>query len=67
VLNNVAIRPSVAPKDGNISFDISVLEAMFPAGTVDNNVARVYNEVQRISSKFYYIEILSKNENLIVS
>ena len=65
VLNNVAIRPNVAPKDGNISFDISVLEAMFPAGTVDNNVARVYNEVQRISSKFYYIEILSKNENLL--
>jgi hypothetical protein len=49
VINNVAIRPNVAPKDKNISFDIPEREAMLPAATVDYNVQKVYNEVQRIS------------------
>jgi len=66
VLNNVAIRPNVAPKDGNISFDILVLEAMFPAGTVNNNVERVYNEVQRISCKFYYYQLYHNMHRNIV-
>ncbi|CAI8612419.1 unnamed protein product [Vicia faba] len=52
VINNVAIRPNVAPKDGNISFDISELEALLPAGTVDKKVERVYNELPRWGESF---------------
>ncbi|XP_058736804.1 uncharacterized protein LOC131609164 [Vicia villosa] len=37
MLNTIAIRVNVAPKDGNFSFDISELETMFPNGTVDND------------------------------
>ncbi|XP_061364973.1 uncharacterized protein LOC133308367 [Gastrolobium bilobum] len=45
MMNREAIRLDVAPKDGNWGFDISEREAMLPAGTVDNNVARVYKEL----------------------
>jgi len=45
MINSIAIRLNVAPKDGNLSFDISELAAMLPAGTVDNNVEMVYKEV----------------------
>lgn len=45
MMSELAIRPDVAPKDGNWGFDISEREAMLPAGTVDNNVERVYKEV----------------------
>lgn len=44
-MNSKAIRPNVAPKDGNMSFDIAELEAMLPAETVDKNVERVYKEL----------------------
>lgn len=45
MINSIAIRLNVAPKDGNLSFDISELAAMLPVGTVDNNVEMVYKEV----------------------
>ncbi|KAJ1388275.1 hypothetical protein SESBI_39248 [Sesbania bispinosa] len=45
MMNREAIRLNVAPKDGNWGFDISEREAMLPAGTVDNNVERVYKEL----------------------
>lgn len=45
MMSELVIRPDVAPKDGNWGFDISEREAMLPAGTVDNNVERVYQEV----------------------
>lgn len=47
MLNTIAIRVNVAPKDGNFSFDISELETMFPNTTVDNdnNQEMVQNEV----------------------
>lgn len=45
MMSRMAIRPEVAPKDGNWGFDIAEREAMLPAGTVDNNVERVYKEV----------------------
>ncbi|KAK2360327.1 Phosphoglycerate mutase family protein [Trifolium repens] len=47
MFNSIAIRLNVAPKDGNFSFDISELEAMLPAGTVDNNVEMVYKELPK--------------------
>ncbi|CAK8541316.1 unnamed protein product [Lathyrus sativus] len=48
MLNTIAIRINVAPKDGNFSFDISQLETMFPNGTVDNNhVDMVYKELPK--------------------
>lgn len=47
MLNREAIRPNVAPKDGNFSFNISELEGLLPAGTVDQNVEKVYPELPR--------------------
>ena len=55
MMNGVAMRPDVAPKDGNCGFDIPLLserEAMLPAGTLDSNVERVYKEVKRTSCHF---------------
>lgn len=54
MINRIAIRLNVAPKDGNLNFDISECEAMLPVGTVDKNVEKVFKEVHRISSQFYY-------------
>ncbi|KAL6981302.1 hypothetical protein U1Q18_022932 [Sarracenia purpurea var. burkii] len=47
MLNREAIRSNVAPKDGDFGFNISELEAMFPAGTVDHSVDKVYKELPR--------------------
>ncbi|CAJ2669931.1 unnamed protein product [Trifolium pratense] len=47
MINSIAIRLNVAPKDGNLSFDISNLEAMLPIGTVDNNVEMIYKELPK--------------------
>jgi hypothetical protein len=72
MFNSIAIRLNVAPKDGNFSFDISELEAMLPAGTVDNNVEMVYKEVLYINLifilifhiNFIIVNFLEANENL---
>ncbi|XP_004510117.1 uncharacterized protein [Cicer arietinum] len=45
MMNKIAIRVDVAPKDGNWGFDLSEREAMLPSGTVDNNVERVYKKL----------------------
>ncbi|XP_052194479.1 uncharacterized protein LOC127802609 isoform X2 [Diospyros lotus] len=45
MLNEEAIRPNVAPKDGKFGFDISEIEAKLPAGTVDHSFERVYQEL----------------------
>ncbi|XP_057530512.1 uncharacterized protein LOC130808957 [Amaranthus tricolor] len=42
-----AIRPELAPKDGNFDFNLSELEAMLPVGTVDHTVERIYSEMPR--------------------
>ncbi|XP_010524426.1 PREDICTED: uncharacterized protein LOC104802488 [Tarenaya hassleriana] len=48
MLNSVAIRRELAPKDGNFGFNnISDLEAMFPDGMVDRNTDRVYKELPK--------------------
>ncbi|XP_010275366.1 PREDICTED: uncharacterized protein LOC104610449 [Nelumbo nucifera] len=47
VLCREAIRPTLAPKDEKFVFDISKLEGMFPAGTVDRSVERVYQEMPK--------------------
>ena len=38
MLNPEAIRPGLAPKDGNWGFNISELEGKFSAGTVDTTM-----------------------------
>lgn len=43
VLNTQTIK--LAPSDGKWGFDISELEALLPAGTVDHTVERVFKEV----------------------
>jgi hypothetical protein len=58
MINSIAIRLNVAPKDGNFSFDISELEAMLPARNVDNNVEMVYKEVLYINLILILIFIL---------
>nr|VDD62377.1 unnamed protein product [Brassica oleracea] len=45
ILNSLAIKSNVGPKDGKFDFRISDLEAMFPEGTVDHNVDMVYKEL----------------------
>jgi len=45
MMSRRAIRLEVAPKDENWGLNISEREAMLPAGTVDENVERVYKEV----------------------
>lgn len=53
MLNTEAIRPGLAPKDGNWGFNISELEGKFPAGTVDNTVEPVYKEVFFLEYPFH--------------
>lgn len=45
MMNSLAIRSNVAPKDGVFSFDISQCKSALPAGTIDNAVEMVYKEV----------------------
>jgi len=45
MLNSVAIRRELAPKDGKFDFTVSDIETMFPEGMVDHNVDMVYKEV----------------------
>ncbi|CDY72568.1 BnaAnng41510D, partial [Brassica napus] len=47
MLNSVAIRRELAPKDGNFDFRLSDLEAFFPEGMVDHNVDMVYKEMPK--------------------
>lgn len=47
MLNSLAIKPNVAPKDGIFSFDISKCEAELPVGTVDNSVEQIYKELPK--------------------
>ncbi|AEE80062.1 Phosphoglycerate mutase family protein [Arabidopsis thaliana] len=45
MLNSIAIKPEIAPKDGKFDFMISELEAIFPDGMVDHSVDPVYKEM----------------------
>ncbi|XP_039069199.1 uncharacterized protein LOC120215638 [Hibiscus syriacus] len=45
MLNTLAIRLDVAPKDGIFRFDIPKLEALLPSGTLDRTVEPVYKEM----------------------
>ncbi|CAN7056550.1 unnamed protein product [Brassica rapa subsp. trilocularis] len=45
ILNTVAIKSDVAPKDGKFDFKISDLQAMFPEETVDINVDMACKEL----------------------
>ncbi|KAA8515876.1 hypothetical protein F0562_019055 [Nyssa sinensis] len=47
MLNREAIRPEMAPKDGDFGFNISELEGLLPARTVDHTVERVYQELPK--------------------
>lgn len=45
MLNSIAIRPEMAPKDGDFGFDLSQCEASLPAGTIDHSPHLVHNKV----------------------
>ncbi|XP_057805512.1 uncharacterized protein LOC131020610 [Salvia miltiorrhiza] len=47
MMNSLAIRPNVAPKDGIFSFDTSQCKSVLPAGTIDNSTEMVYKELPR--------------------
>ncbi|KAJ4952683.1 hypothetical protein NE237_029515 [Protea cynaroides] len=47
VLSREAISLHLAPKDGNWGFNISKLEEMLPAGTVDHSAVHVYQELPK--------------------
>ncbi|KAJ8450085.1 hypothetical protein Cgig2_033279 [Carnegiea gigantea] len=50
MLSREAIRPELAPTDGDFRFNISELEAMLPPGTVDHAAERIYPEVSFLDS-----------------
>lgn len=45
MMNTQAIRAHVAPKDGNLKFNISECEAHLLAGTIDHSAEQVYKKV----------------------
>ncbi|KAL7125914.1 hypothetical protein ABFS83_14G148600 [Erythranthe nasuta] len=47
MMNNLAIRANVAPKDGIFTFDISQCQAVLPAGTIDTSAEMVYKELPK--------------------
>lgn len=47
MMNSIAIRPEMAPKDGDFGFDVSRCEASLPAGTIDHSTQMVYNELPK--------------------
>ncbi|KAF8380538.1 hypothetical protein HHK36_028025 [Tetracentron sinense] len=47
IIGRDAIRLDVAPKDGKWGFNISELQALLPAGTVDHSVQSVYKELPK--------------------
>ncbi|KAJ8747051.1 hypothetical protein K2173_011363 [Erythroxylum novogranatense] len=66
VMNNIAIRPKVAPKDGKFSFNVRELEAMMLNGTVDHSVESVYKELpkwQETDAKKRYKQIVEELAN----
>ncbi|PPS00202.1 hypothetical protein GOBAR_AA20466 [Gossypium barbadense] len=57
MLNKEAIRVDVAPKDGNFGFDIPLLENMFPIGTLDPSLERVYGKRDCKQKGLMYMDI----------
>ncbi|GAA0162618.1 hypothetical protein LIER_18669 [Lithospermum erythrorhizon] len=47
MMNSAAIRPEMAPKDGNFDFDISQCESILPPGTIDRDAEPVYKELPK--------------------
>lgn len=47
MLNREAIRAESAPKDGDFRFNVSELEAILPAGTVNHAAERIYPEMPK--------------------
>lgn len=45
MMNSLAIRPNVSPKDGIFSFDVAQCKSVLPGGTIDNAPEMVYKEV----------------------
>ncbi|VFQ83321.1 unnamed protein product [Cuscuta campestris] len=45
MLNTRAIRPNVAPKDGDFKFNVSQCESQLPAGTIDHNAEKIYKKL----------------------
>ncbi|XP_057978852.1 uncharacterized protein LOC131165250 [Malania oleifera] len=75
ILNEIAIR--IPPKDENWGFNVSELEAMFPAGTVDHTVKRIYKQLPQweetiLSARTRYKEVIQAladkfpSENLLL-
>ncbi|KAH6767498.1 Phosphoglycerate mutase family protein [Perilla frutescens var. hirtella] len=47
MMNSLAIRSNVAPKDGVFSFDITQCKSVLPAGTIDNAAEMIYKELPK--------------------
>ncbi|XP_042015420.1 uncharacterized protein LOC121763464 [Salvia splendens] len=47
MMNSLAIRPKVAPKDGIFNFDMAQCKSVLPAGTIDNTTEMIYKELPR--------------------
>ncbi|CAA2984607.1 Hypothetical predicted protein [Olea europaea subsp. europaea] len=47
MMNLVAIRPNVAPKDGVFDFNLSQCEAVLPAGTIDHAAEQLHKQLPK--------------------
>lgn len=66
MLSREAIRPEFAPKDGDFRFNISELEALLPAGTVDHSAERIYQEVNVPTTKLLSLGMILLNVYVVV-
>ncbi|KAK9274059.1 hypothetical protein L1049_018873 [Liquidambar formosana] len=77
MLNREAIRPQAIPKDGIWEINISEVEAMLPAGTVDHTVEPLYKELPQweetvLGARNRYAEVIQAladkypSENLLL-
>nr|GMD05308.1 Ubiquitin-associated and SH3 domain-containing protein [Ipomoea batatas]GMD29798.1 Ubiquitin-associated and SH3 domain-containing protein [Ipomoea batatas] len=63
MLNTIAIRPKVAPKDGDFKFVISQCETHLPPGTIDHTAEQVYKKLPewqetQADARARYLEVL---------
>lgn len=77
MLNNIAIRPKVAPNNWELGFNVAELEALFPFGSVDYSAEPVYKELpkrpeevgearSRYANIFKALADNYRNENLLL-
>ncbi|XP_047318297.1 uncharacterized protein LOC124921657 [Impatiens glandulifera] len=77
MLNREAIRASVAPKDGEFSFNIAELQTLLPSGIVDQSTVPLYDKLPKwgetvLGARARYVQVIKDladkypSENLLL-